>query len=92
MIEALPAGGFVLQVNVAVERPLAGKRGITWPPRIRAADVGGVEGVSSRYGVYQLFAAFGQREAYVWAVFVRRHTSVAQLTAATEELRTVHLL
>lgn len=92
MIAALPSDGIILQVTVAVERPLVARRGPAWPPAIRGRDVGaGFEGVSRRYGVYELFARFGRLEAYVWAFFGRARPSAAQLAAANAELRTVRL-
>jgi hypothetical protein len=91
MIAALPRDGIMLQVTVAVERPLVARRAL-WPPTIRARDVGaGFEGVARRYGVYQLFARFGQVEAYVWAFFGRSRPTAAQLAAANRELETVRL-
>jgi len=58
---------------------------------IRAGDLSGIEGVSSRYGVFQLFARFGKVDAYVWAFFGRAHPTAAQLAAANAELHTVKL-
>jgi hypothetical protein len=92
MIAALPPDGIVLQVTVAVERPLVARRAGSWPPAIRPGDVGaGFEGVSSRYGVFQSFARYGRVEAYVWAFFGRARPTRAQLAAANSELRTVRL-
>jgi hypothetical protein len=92
MIDALPRDGIILQVEVAVERPLVARRALSWPPAVRARDVtGGFEGVSDRYGVYQLFARFGRVEAYVWAFFGRTHPTSAQLAAANAALHTVKL-
>jgi hypothetical protein len=89
MIAALPRDGIILQVTVAVERPLVARRALC-PPPIRARDVGaGFDGVSRRYGVYQLFARFGQVEGYVWAFFGRSRPTAAQLAAANGELETV---
>jgi hypothetical protein len=91
-IGALPADGIILQVTVAVEHPLVARRAPAWPPAIRARDVtAGFEGVSHRYGVYQLFARIGHVEAYVWAFFGRARPTAAQLAAANAELRTVRL-
>jgi hypothetical protein len=91
-IEALPPDGIALQVTAAIEHPPVAPRAPSWPPRIRARDVvGGFEGVSSRYGVYQSLARFGRTEAYVWAFFGRAHPTHAQLAAANAELRTVRL-
>jgi hypothetical protein len=92
-IEALPPDGIALQVEAVLEHPLVARREPTaWPPTIRAVDVqGGSEGVSTRYGVYQLFARFGRIEATVWAFFGRAHPTRTQLAAANAELRTVRL-
>jgi hypothetical protein len=91
MIGALPPGGIALHVEVSVEHPLAARRGGVWPPVIDARDLSGIEGVSNRYAVFQLFARFGQIDAYVWAFFGRAHPTAAQLAAANAELRTVKL-
>jgi hypothetical protein len=92
MIAALRPDGIALEVFVAVERPLVARRAPSWPPTIHDRDVGaGFEGVSSRYGVYQLFARFGQVEAYVWAFFGRAHPTPAQLAAANAELGSVRI-
>jgi hypothetical protein len=91
MIEALPRDGIALQIEVAVEHPLVARRA-SWPPTIHAKDVHpGFEGVSSRYGVYQLFARFGRVEGYVWAFFGRAHPTTAQLAAANAELHRARL-
>ena len=91
-IAALPQGGVALQVTVAVERPARARRAVRWPPTIRARDIGaGFEGVSRRYGVYQLFARSGASEVYVWAFFGRAHPSARRVAAANAELRTVRL-
>jgi hypothetical protein len=91
LIEALPPDGIALQVDVAVESPLAARRGGAWPPVIRPGDLSGIEGVPSRSGVFQLFARFGRVDAYVWAFFGRAQPTAAQFAAANAELRTVKL-
>ena len=92
MIEALPRGGTILQVDVAVEHPLVARHALAWPPTIRPRDVSaGFEGIPRHYGVYQLFARFGRLEAYVWAFFGRAHPTPAQLAAANAELGAVRL-
>lgn len=90
-IDALPPSGVVLQVDAAVEHPFVARRAPACPPTIHAHDIGSLEGVPSRYGVYQLFARFGHVEANVWAFFGRAHPTQAQLAAANAELRTVRL-
>jgi hypothetical protein len=71
------------------ERPVVAKREIRWPPRIRAVEVtAGMEGIPSRYGVYQLFARLPNRDTVlVWAYFGRSHPSKPQLAAANTQLR-----
>jgi len=91
MVTTLPPDGIVLQVDVAIERPLVARPTSAWPPTIRAENLSGVEGIPSRYGVYQLFARFGRLEAYVWAFFGRTHPTPKQLAAANLELATVRL-
>jgi hypothetical protein len=65
--------------------------GRAWPPKIRAKDLGGIEGIPSRSGVYQRFARFGPVEAYVWAFFGRSHPTSKQVAAANADLATVRL-
>ena len=60
-----------------------------WPPTIRSRDVGGLEGVPPRNGLYQRFARYGRVEAYVFAFFGRAHPTASQLAAANAELATV---
>jgi hypothetical protein len=91
MIAALPPDGIILQVSVSAERPLAGRHAGAWPPTIRAGNLSGIEGVSGRYGVFQLFARYGQRDDYVWAFFGRAHPTRAQLAAANAELRAARM-
>jgi hypothetical protein len=91
MVASLPPAGIVLQVDVAVERPLVARSARAWPPTIRANDLSGIEGVPSRYAVYQLSARFGHVEAYVWAFFGRTHPTPKQLAAANLELASARL-
>ena len=76
--------------QVATERPSVAAAGI-WPPTIRFRDVGGLEGVPRRNGVYQRFARYGRVEAYVFAFFGRAHPTASQFAAANAELATVRL-
>jgi hypothetical protein len=90
-IEALPRDGIALQVTFSVERPAVRRPTASWPPTIRQRDIGGgFEGVSSRFGVFQLFARFGTVEGYVWAFFGRADPTARQLERANAELRTMH--
>jgi hypothetical protein len=89
-IAALPPDGIALQVGFSIEHPPVGERTASWPPAIRPRDVGGgFEGVSSRYGVFQLAARFSAVDGYVWAFFGRAHPTPAQLARANAELRTI---
>ncbi len=91
-IESLPPDGVALQVTAAIEHPPVAPHAPSWPPTIRAGDVtAGLEGIPSRYGVYQRLARFGETEGYVWAFFGRSRPTRAQLAAANAELRTVRL-
>ena len=89
-LAALPPDGTILEIQVASERPPVAAAGI-WPPTIRSRDVGGLEGVPRRNGVYQRFARYGRLEAYVFAFFGRAHPTASQLAAANAELATVRL-
>jgi hypothetical protein len=87
-VAALPPDGVAIQVHLARERPLVARRAIAWPPRIRASDVhAGLEGIPSRYGVYQLSARTGRYDFYVFVFFGRSRPTARQLAAANAELR-----
>lgn len=89
-LAALAPNGTILEIQVATERPSVAAAGI-WPPTIRSGDVGGLEGVRRRNGVYQRFARYGRVEAYVFAFFGRAHPTASQLADANTELATVRL-
>ena len=86
----LPAGGIVIQLSNAHERPARAPLG-TWPPRIRLKDVqpGGAEGIPRRVGYAQWFIRRGRIEHYLWVWFGRAHPTRRQLARANAELRTV---
>lgn len=90
-IATLPRDGIILQVTISTAGRHVGRRGGAWPPTIRAGNLSGIEGVSSRYGVFQRSARYGRRDVYVWAFFGRARPTASQLAAANAELRTVHL-
>jgi len=91
-ISTLPPNGIVLQVLLSREQPAPAKPSLAWPPHITPASLTGIEGVSNRYGVYQLFARVGDgEEAYVWAFFGRAHPTRAQIDEANAELATTRL-
>ena len=87
----MPRDGIILQVTISSGTRLVGRRAGAWPPVIRPGNLSGIEGVSSRYGVFQLFARYGRRDVYVWAFFGRAHPTAAQLASANAELRSVRL-
>jgi hypothetical protein len=90
-IATLPRDGIILQVTISTAGRHVTRRAGAWPPTIRAGNLSGIEGVSSRYGVFQLFARYGRRDVYVWAFFGRPHPTAAQFASANAELRTVRL-
>ncbi len=92
-LSTLPRNGIIISVSRVREHPVVAKRLIDWPARIRAQEVtAGMEGVPSRYGVYQLFARLrGADEVLVWAYFGRSHPTKAQLAAANTQLRSARL-
>jgi hypothetical protein len=84
----LPPRGVVIQLTKAHEQPPRAQVG-SWPPRIRERDVSaGFEGVSRRYGVFQLFVRTGHLERYLFVWFGRAHPTQHQLARANAELRT----
>jgi hypothetical protein len=80
--------GIAIQVTVAIEHPIWGRRTFAWPPRIRRAEVyPGFEGLPDRVGVYQGFTLVGRREVSVFVVFGRAKPTTRQLGRANIELR-----
>jgi hypothetical protein len=90
-LAALPAKGIAIQVSLALERPAVAKQALAWPPRVELADIGGLEGVPDRIGVYQRFARVGRFEAYVFVFFGRSRPTAAQLAASNAELRAAQM-
>jgi hypothetical protein len=86
----LPAGGIVIQLSNARERPSRARSGV-WPPRIRARDVTvGFEGEPRKYGVFQRFVRTGTLERYLFVWFGRAHPTRKQLARANAELQAEH--
>lgn len=92
-LAVLPRNGVVVTVTRVRERPVVARRQIEWPPRIAARDVtAGMEGIPSRYGVYQLFARLASpEEVMVSAYFGRSRPTTEQLVAANRRLRATRL-
>jgi hypothetical protein len=90
MISRLPRDGIILQITLSIQRPERAQRALSWPPRVSAHSiVAGFEGISARYGVFQLSGASGRCEAYVWAFFGRAHPTASQIRRANAELRSL---
>lgn len=80
-----------IQVQLSVQRPLAGKP-TEWPLRVRGTDVvGGIEGIPASIGVYQRFGRVGRYDVYAFVFFGRAHPTARQLARANSELRTGRL-
>jgi hypothetical protein len=83
----MSAGDILIQVRVGVERPMRVRKTFAWPPRIRRAQIVGLEGVPPRIGVYQGQTRVGTREVGVLVFFGRAHPTSRQLRRANAELR-----
>lgn len=92
-LRSLPPDGILFAASRVRERPVVAKREIRWPPHISASQVtAGMEGIPSRYGVYQLFARLPNRDTILlWAYFGRGHPSKPQLAAANAQLQRARL-
>jgi len=91
-LAALPPDGIAMHLTVAVEDPPVGRASSSWPPRLHAGDlVAGMEGVPSRYAVFQRVARVGRRELFVWVFFGRSRPTPAALRAANAVLRSVRI-
>ena len=92
-LSTLPRNGIILAVSRVRERPVVATRQVAWPLRIRPQEVtAGIEGIPSRYGVYQLFARLPNRDSVrVWGYFGRSRPTTAQLQAANTQLRMARL-
>lgn len=89
---ALPSDGIVLSAIVSIEHPVRATRSVVWPAKITANQVGGLEGVPSRIGTYQLFARLAdRREIYLTVFFGRAHPTKAQLARANARLASAKL-
>jgi hypothetical protein len=86
-LAVLPRDGVLVSATVARERPPVAARRIAWPPRIPAREIGGLEGVPARIGVYQLFARVdASREVGLLVFFGRARPTAAQLARANGRL------
>jgi hypothetical protein len=91
-LAALPPGGIVIQLSDVRERPSYGPLG-SWPPRLRVSQVGGFEGLPTRFGVIQVVRRSRDGvEHFLWVWFGRKHPTTDQLARANAELRTVRPL
>jgi hypothetical protein len=92
-VGTLPRNGIAISASIVIERPIAAKREVAWPPRIRATDVGArFEGLPRRIGVYQLFARVGKgREIYLVVFFGRADPTPRQIGKANARLASVRL-
>jgi hypothetical protein len=91
-VAALPRGGVAIQLSLVREIPLVAKETLTWPPRVRAADlVSPFEGLPARIGVYQRFVQVRRYEVHVLVLFGRSRPSAAQIAAANAQLKTARL-
>ena len=90
-IASLPSSGLAIQVSLIRERPVTAKSALIWPPHVAAADVGGLEGLSNRIGVYQRFARVGEFEVQIFVFFGRSRPTASQLVAANKELHATRL-
>ncbi len=92
-VKALPRNGVVISALIVTERPMAAKRLVAWPARIRAKDVfAGFEGLPGRIGVYQLFARIGSgREIILMVYFGQGRPTAGQISKANARLASVPL-
>jgi hypothetical protein len=83
----LQPSGIVIQLTDARERPAHGPLG-NWPTRLRASQVGGLEGIPRRFGVIQHIVRNRRVEHSLFVWFGRPHPTARQLARANTELRT----
>jgi hypothetical protein len=89
-LAALPPNGIVIQLSNVRERRPNGPLG-SWPPHLRASQVGGFDGAPSRFGVIQrMWRDRNGVEHFLWIWFGRKHPTTDQLTRASTELRTFY--
>jgi len=87
----LAPDGVVIQVTRTLERPPVARRAPVWPPTVRSSQIGSLEGVPPRIGVYQRFVRVGDSEITMFVFFGRAHPSAAQLEAANDKLSSSRL-
>lgn len=91
-VDALPDDGVAIQVSLIRETPVTAKDSLTWPPRVRTADlVSPFEGLPSRVAAYRRFARVGGNEVYLLVLFGNNHPDARQLALANAELRSAKL-
>jgi hypothetical protein len=79
--------GIAIQVTVAIEHPIRGRRTFAWPPQIRRAGVSaGFEGLPGRIGVYQGATLVGQREVSLIVFFGQARPTIRQVGRANTQL------
>jgi hypothetical protein len=84
--------GIAIQVTVAIEHPIWGRRTFAWPPQIRRAGVSaGFEGLPGRIGVYQGATLVGRREVSLIVFFGQARPTIRQVGRANTQLRHSHL-
>lgn len=90
-LPTLPPDGIIVYAHVSQNRPRRPEP--AWPPTIRLTNVsGGIEGVPSRYGVYQVLAKTSTGgEAYVFVYFGRAHPTRGQIAEANSRLASAGL-
>jgi hypothetical protein len=87
-LAALPRDGIAIQVSIASERPPPTFPKLSWPPKISRSQIGGLEGVPARFGVYQSSSRIAARRvALVFVFFGRGTPAVAELARANAQLR-----
>jgi hypothetical protein len=62
-----------------------------WPPRVKRAEIGGLEGVPPNKGVFQWVGRLSRWDAYVIAFFGRANPTSGQIARANAELRSAQL-
>jgi hypothetical protein len=80
--------GIAIQVTIAIEHPIWGRRTFAWPPRVRRRDVhAGFEGLPGRISVFQGSTLVGRREVTVMLFFGQARPTARQIRRANSELR-----
>jgi hypothetical protein len=86
----LPRDGVAIQLTLAREhRPPPGA--LSWPPRLRAGEAQGLEGLPARIGTIQRTGRLGGSYAGLVVFFGRPHPTPRQLARADAELASARL-